>query len=368
MLTDGFGGFGGIAKFNRDFLEALDTSEAVNRVEAVPRIISEPIKEVMPESVVYDRKAAGGKIAFVRRAAAHAWIDTSIDLVICAHINLLPVAHFVAKHRKARLVLIVHGIDAWQPTDSTLANYLTQSIDGLIAVSEFSAEKFCQWSGVSRNLAFILPNCVDLGRFVPQARDQVLVDHYGLSESKVILTLGRLAAKERYKGFDEVLEVMPELLTRFPNLKYFIVGDGEDSKRLQSKSKALGVESHTIFTGRVPESEKVAYYNLADAYVMPSSGEGFGIVLLEAAACGIPIIGSTADGSREALLNGRLGTLVNPKDQSEIAGAISEVLNNNASRRRLEGVEMFGVAEFRTRVDRWAREQFKACFLRRKAA
>ena len=368
LLTDGFGGFGGIAKFNRDFLEALDASEAVNRVEAIPRIISEPIDGIMPESVVYDRKAAGGKTAFVQRAAAHAWLDCRIDLVICAHINLLPVAHYVAKHRRARLVLIIHGIDAWQPTDSTFTNHLTQSIDGFIAVSEFSADKFCQWSGVSRNLSFILHNCVDLDRFIPQARDQALVERYRISEYKVIMTLGRLAAKERYKGFDEVLEVMPELIVRFPNLKYFVVGEGEDSERLKNKAKSLDVEKHTIFTGRIPESKKVAYYSLADAYVMPSSGEGFGIVLIEAAAAGIPVIGSTVDGSREALLNGRMGRLVNPKNPSEIIETITQVLNNNAPHRRPDGIEMFGVTEFRARVDHWARDESKACFPRRNVA
>jgi glycosyltransferase involved in cell wall biosynthesis len=101
---------------------------------------------------------------------------------------------------------------------------------------------------------------------------------------------------------------------------------------------------------------------------MPSSGEGFGIVLLEAAASGIPVIGSKADGSREALLNGRMGRLVNPKEKSEITEAISEVLNNNAPRRRPEGTETFGVDHFRARVDLWAREQFKGCVSKHDAA
>ena len=91
LLTDGFGGVGGIAKFNRDFLQALDSSDAVERVHAKPRLIPEPIEEVIPEAVVYDRKAAGGKIAFIRRLAAHA-IGTGVPiwiLWICGHLYLL---------------------------------------------------------------------------------------------------------------------------------------------------------------------------------------------------------------------------------------------------------------------------------------
>lgn len=368
LLSDGFGGFGGIAKFNRDFLQGLDASAAVNRVEAVPRLISEPIDSVMPESVVYDRRAARGKIAFVRRAAAHTWYNNRMDVVVCGHINLLRVAYLIARYRKARLVLIIHGIDAWQPTDSALTNFLARHVDQYVAVSKFSAGKFAEWSGHSHAQSFVLPNCVDLERFVPMARDAALVERYGLAGKKVVMTLGRLAAKERYKGFDEVLEVMPNLIARFPGLKYLIVGDGEDAPRLKSKANSLGIEDHVIFAGRIPESEKVAHYSLADAYVMPSSGEGFGIVLIEAAASGVPVIGSSADGSREALLDGRLGKLVNPEKPDEIIDAISKTLDAAAAHARLPEIETFGVDRFRARVHDWACRQSDARIAGRAAA
>ena len=173
---------------------------------------------------------------------------------------------------------------------------------------------------------FILPNCVDLDHFRPQRRDLNLARRYGVQTSKVMLTMGRLAAQERYKGCDEVIELMPRLLARFPNLKYLIVGDGDDRPRLQAKVAALGVADSVVFTGHISEREKIAHYNLADVYVMPSTGEGFGIVLIEAAACGVPVVGSRMDGSREALLDGRLGRLVDPANQDELHAAISAVL------------------------------------------
>jgi glycosyltransferase involved in cell wall biosynthesis len=103
---------------------------------------------------------------------------------------------------------------------------------------------------------------------------------------------------------------------------YLIAGKGPDRSRLESKAERLGVRDRVVFTGFVPEEEKADYYRLADRYVMPSRGEGFGLVLLEAMACGIPVVASTADGSREAVLNGRLGLTVDPNDPDAVARSI----------------------------------------------
>ena len=237
LLTDGFGGIGGIAKFNRDFLQALDSCNLVERVQVLPRLIVEPIKRrAIPEAVVYDRRAAGGKAAFMRRVGAHLCRAGRLDLVICGHINLLPAAWLLARLRGARLVLIIHGIEAWEPPRNPLKRLLAGTVDAFISVSRLSAERFTRWSKVPMERAFILPNCVDLDYFQPQQRDVTLVERYGLQSQRVILTVGRLASQERYKGFDEVIEAMPLLLKRISNLKYLIVGDGSDRLRLESES------------------------------------------------------------------------------------------------------------------------------------
>ena len=101
----------------------------------------------------------------------------------------------------------------------------------------------------------------------------------------------------------------------------------------------------------------MAHYNLADAYVMPSTGEGFGIVLIEAAACGVPVIGSQADGSREALLDGGLGTLVDPKKPDELVEAVARVLESAPSRRRIDAIDKFSSQNFKAHVSEWCRAQ-----------
>jgi phosphatidyl-myo-inositol dimannoside synthase len=357
LVSDGFGSFGGIAKFNRDFLRALDHCSLVERVHVLPRTIPEPVREQIPEIVVYERSAARGKVAFLSRLAAHARRNQRVDLMICGHIHLLPAAWLFARLRGVRLVLIIHGLEAWTRSRKRLANWLAHRVDAFVAVSKYSAKRFIRWSNRSIDRAFILPNCVDLDQFRPQDREMRLVERYGLQSSKVILTVGRLDSTERYKGFDQVIELMPEITKRLSSVKYLVVGDGDDRPRLEKKAEALGLSDRVIFSGRIPESEKVAHYNLADVYVMPSRAEGFGIVLVEALACGIPVVGSRVDGSRETLLDGRMGHLVDPDDKSRLIETVTAILENGPPRQRIDAVETFSTQNFNERVKKWCHMQ-----------
>jgi glycosyltransferase involved in cell wall biosynthesis len=357
LLTDGFGGFGGISRFNRDFLSALDVCPVVERVQALPRVISDPIEERIPEAVVYERGAARGRAFYASAVIRRALQGPRADLVICGHINLLPLAWIAARVAHARLALVIHGHEAWAPSSHRLSNLLAKRIDAFIAVSRCSAERFVQWSGVAKTRGLILPNCVDLDRFQPRERDPALVDRYGLRSMIVMLTVGRLAADERYKGVDEVIDVMPRLRRQLPHLRYLIVGDGSDRSRLEAKARAHGVADFIIFAGRIAEAEKAAHYNLADVYVMPSHGEGFGIALIEAAACGIPVVGSSVDGSRDALLDGQLGRMVDPTRPDDLVVAIEAAISARQHRGRNKMVETFGISQFRARVAEWVKQQ-----------
>ena len=141
------------------------------------------------------------------------------------------------------------------------------------------------------------------------------------------------------------LDVMPAL---DDDIHYIIAGGGNDVPRLQKKALALGIERRVVFTGLLPEEEKADLYNLADVYVMPSRGEGFGFVLLEAMACGVPAIASRLDGGREALRNGTLGQLVDPTNPAEICIAIADALRTE--KRIPAGLEYFSFANFEKRA------------------
>ena len=134
--------------------------------------------------------------------------------------------------------------------------------------------------------------------------------------------------------------MLPDLVAALPDVAYLVVGDGSDRERLEEKARALGVADRVVFTGNVPEAEKADHYRLADVYVMPSQGEGFGFVLLEAMACGIPVIASTLDGGREAVRDGQLGMLVDPADRDELKRAILDAL------RQPKGIVPAGLEHF----------------------
>ncbi|HEY0243209.1 MAG TPA: glycosyltransferase, partial [Gemmatimonadaceae bacterium] len=172
---------------------------------------------------------------------------------------------------------------------------------------------------------------------------------YGLLGTPVLLTFGRMDASEKAKGFDEVLEAMPALLREFPRLVYCLAGDGSDRARLMAKAENLGVQSRVAFPGYVPESDKAALFRAADVYVMPGRLEGFGYVFLEALAAGTPVIGSTLDASREAMMDGKWGIVVDPADQGALIDAIRSSIFSPQVPERME-LEYFSKRQFLTRM------------------
>lgn len=353
FVTDAFGGHGGIAQYNRDLITALAADASVQDITVLPRTVSYA-PSALPEKVTFVQAAAGDKKKFVREALRHALPTTAPrpDLILCGHINLLPLAALVASLRRVPLVLMVHGIDVWQPPASPLVERLTRlalrKVTAVWSVSALTRDKMQLWSGLSSSLFTVLPNTIDLSRYQPAPKSTDLIDRYGLAGKTVVMMLGRLAASEAYKGADEMLQVMPTLRALRPDLVFMIAGDGDDRPRLEEKARTLGVADAVVFTGFVREDEKMDHLRLADAFVMPGRGEGFGIVYLEALACGIPAVGSQVDGSREALREGLLGALVNPDEPQEIIDATLYQLS--APRRVPPGLEYFAVPAFTARA------------------
>ena len=354
LVTDAFGGHGGIAKFNRDFLGALCSDPSCAQVVAIPRLMPAPAGP-LPAKLAYLTDAVDSKFRYVLKLLGVLAAEGRFDLVICGHINLMPIGWLASVISRCRLVLVVHGIDAWKPTGNPVANYLAHRIDAFISVSGVTTERFTAWTALGYEKGFLLPNSIDLSVFMPGAKDADLMRKYALQDKILIMTMGRLVSAERYKGFDEVLNVLPEVLAEVPSLAYMIAGEGDDRLRLEEKARRLGMQDKVIFTGFVPEDRKRDYYNLADAFIMPSRGEGFGIVFLEAMACGVPVVGSTVDGSREALRDGDLGILVDPDDSKGIKQAILDALKR--PKRVPAALEHFCYANFERRVhqivNRW---------------
>ena len=351
LVTDAFGGYGGIAKFNRDLLAAVAVMPECAEIVAIPRLVPAPMEPV-PRRVKFLRSAAGGKHRFIAETIIEA-VSGPFDIVIAAHINLAPLAALIRWWRKSRTALIIYGIDAWNRHRNWLVRASLRHMDAVIAISKVTQHRFNQWAHIDERRFNLLPPAVDLPLFAPGPKPAALVSRFGLEGCAVLLTIGRLASEERYKGFDEVIEALPELAVRLPNIVYLICGDGPDRGRLEAKAKELGVADRVRFAGFVDESRKSDYYRLGDAYIMPSRGEGFGIVFLEALASGLPALGSLVDGSREALMDGALGELVEPANKEAVRDAILRTLARG--KHVPEGLTQFSEDVFRARVSFIAR-------------
>ncbi|HEY9339926.1 MAG TPA: asparagine synthase (glutamine-hydrolyzing) [Hanamia sp.] len=253
------------------------------------------------------------------------------DIVILSHANLLLVGFFIKLFSpKTQLILIAHGIEVWEPFTGIRKRMLLRC-DKILAVSQYTEEVLIQLNKVSREKLQVLNNCLDpfLEEPVEKEKDTALLAKYHISSAdRVLMTLTRLAARERYKGYDMVIESLHKLKASFPGLKYLIVGkyDEREKERLDKMISAHRLESQVIFAGFVPDEALADHFNLADIYIMPSEKEGFGIVFIEAMYYNKPVIAGNRDGSVDALLNGQLGLLVNPVNEEEITSAITKMI------------------------------------------
>jgi Glycosyltransferase len=337
LCTDAYGGHGGIALYNRDLAEALAAREDVEEVLVVPRVVRSDPGPIPPKIRFFAHAVKAP--AFYLHALAK---TRQADLVICGHVNLLPVACAVSAHP----LLFVYGIEAWKPMHNALSRRLLHRCAAIVSISEITRRRLLTWSGY-RGPTYLLPNAIHAEQYGIRPKRADLVERYKLAGKRVLLTVGRLAAEERYKGFDEVLEVLADLPE---DVVYIIAGGGNDFPRLQEKAVRCGVGGRVIFTGLFPEEDKPDLYALADVYVMPSRGEGFGYVFLEALASGVPVIGSTLDGGREALLDGELGTVIDASNPAEVERAIVEALT--AGKHGIPAaLEHFSFEKFRERLD-----------------
>jgi glycosyltransferase involved in cell wall biosynthesis len=247
--------------------------------------------------------------------------------VVTTHLHFLPALRLLHWLRGIPVVSVLHGIEAWN-LRSGLRIWAMRAADHLIAVSHHTRQVVIDSYGVDPAKISVVPNTFDTVRFTPGPKPAHLLKRYGLrADQQVLLTVSRLARSERYKGHRQMLIALESIRCRFPQVCYLVVGTGDDLPSLRAAVVARGLEDCVILAGHVPGEELPDHYRLCDAFVMPSSKEGFGIVFLEAMSSGKPVVAGNLDGSVDALDQGRLGRLVDPFNPQEIAQAVCEVLS-----------------------------------------
>ena len=299
LVTDAFGGRGGIAQYNRDLLGALAASGTAQSILVIPRHAPDPV--VTPERI-RQAPARPGRLAYVV-AALRAAFSGSYDAVFCGHLFMAPLALLIARLRGAKLIMQMHGIEAWQ-RPSSLSRQAVEAADLVLCVSRYTRQKVLDWAAIAPERVVVLPNTV--GSMFTPGDGSALRAAWGIEGKHVLLTVGRMSAQERYKGHDRVIRALPRLLADGHDVVYVIVGEGDDRMRLEALANELGVAGKVRFVGPVDLKTLVDAYRMADLFVMPSTGEGFGIAFLEAMACGTPALGLAAAGATDALADGEL--------------------------------------------------------------
>ncbi len=248
------------------------------------------------------------------------------DVIISTHLNFTQVAYQLKRLRGIPYWTIAHGVEAWNIDNPKLLNALHHA-DRILAVSRYTGDRLLKEQNLNPQKVSILPNTFDADKFLPAPKPTYLLERHQLKpEQPIILTVARLSASEQYKGYDQIIRAMPKIRSLIPDVHYIIVGKGDDKFRIEQLITELKLETCVTLAGFVPDTELADYYNLCNLFAMPSKGEGFGIVYLEALACGKPVLGGNQDGAIDALCHGKLGALVNPDDIDQIAENIILIL------------------------------------------
>ena len=253
-------------------------------------------------------------------------------IVILSHVNLSLLGMVIkVLNPKCEIWLIAHGIEVWRPLSFIRKMFVKRYCDKVICVSSFTKSQMIKLHHSDPDKCIVLNNAIDPFMNLPVEfeKPEYLLNRYSLVPSnKVIFTLTRLASSEQYKGYEQVIKAVSRLKIKFPEIKYVLSGqyDATEEMRIRKLISFCGVEDQVILTGFLSEKELADYFLLADLFVLPSKKEGFGIVFIEALACGLPVICGNADGSIDAIRSGELGTAINVDDLDELERSITTYL------------------------------------------
>lgn len=363
IYLNAFSGTGGIEKFNTCIMKSLyeysliENPNNYSNISLIDKLVD---TRYIPQILLHGFNKQ--KIKAIIYACMKI-IET--DVIILGHTNLLVLGLWTLLFPNKKLLIIAHGIEVWQELPFWKKKVL-QNCDMILAVSEHTKQQIIAKHQINETKIEVFHNTINPFFELPTSfeKPNYLLDRYKITNHiisntnrKIFLTLARLSSAEQYKGYDKVLEAMPTVLQKYPNCKYIIAGkyDKIEYHRIMEIITEKNLENSVILTGFVKDEELIDHYLLADTFIMPSRGEGFGIVYLEAMACGVAVIAGNADGSKDALRDGELGTLVNPESIEEIAQAmilhIENPLNNNQkSKLQQDVMSYFGFEKFKERT------------------
>ncbi|BAY74017.1 glycosyltransferase [Nostoc linckia NIES-25] len=252
-------------------------------------------------------------------------------IVISTHVNYATACYALKRITGIPYWVVAHGLDVWE-IDSKITKLALKEADRIISVSNYTRQRLLSETDIDPQKIVVLPNTFDAKEFQIKPKPTKLLKRYNLRDDQpVILMVTRLGRMAKYKGYDQIIHALVKVRSQIPDVRFILAGKGDDLPRIKALVSSLNLEDSITIAGFVPDEELCAHYNLCDVFAMPSKGEGFGIVYLEALACGKPVLAGNQDGSVDPLAQGKLGCLVDPDNVEEIADNLIQILQGNFS-------------------------------------
>jgi phosphatidyl-myo-inositol dimannoside synthase len=278
------------------------------------------------------------KVVHLNASALRIGAGSRPRAVISGHAVTAPAATAVARLTGAPSIQYLHADEARHRP--RLVSFAVRRADAVVAVSGHAREAALAAGADPAHVEVVLPGVDPPSDVSAEPAPQ-----------PTVITVARLS--DRYKGHDTMLRAMPLVRAEVPDARWLVVGDGPLRAELEAAAEAAGLAEAVSFTGSVPDEERDRLLASAHVFAMPSrlppegvGGEGFGIVYLEAAARGLPVVAGDVAGPRDAVVDGDTGLLVDPEDPAAVAGALSSLLAEptratalgEAGRRRAAGL------------------------------
>lgn len=358
VLATKYFGIGGVEAYTRMFAEAIAADGA--RIEVLSLLGGEAKDRSCPGTYLGDGGSRSTRLTQARFVAEALRRGHRYDLAVCSHVALAPLGLMLSRFFRVPYLVLGHGIEVWGDVGVRRRAALARAVR-IVAVSHFTARMVSTVQRVPRDRVCVIHPAVDSALLRQAAADSGAPSG---RDGVTLLTVARLSAQERYKGCDTVISALPAVQRDVGPVRYMIVGDGDDRPRLQALARTQGVETVVTFTSSVERDGLAAWYRGSDIFVMPSvaelradgwTGEGFGIVYIEAAAFGRPVVAGSGGGAHEAVQDGITGLVVNGRDVNAVAGTLIRLAQDESLRTQMGEAGRRWVREYFTFV-RFQRE------------
>jgi phosphatidyl-myo-inositol dimannoside synthase len=295
---------------------ALLLYRALSEIANRPRVLAlDPRSTSVPSFLERARFAV--RLAAAQLGDANGWW-------MFGHVGIARAQNWIPKALRRPYAVLLCGTEAWSPSLSPDRKKALECATSRVAISKFTADR-------------IMSVHPDIGRIsvcplalLPRENGLAVYDQDLVARvaQPSVLIAGRMSSVERYKGHDELLECWPIVMQQVSGAQLVIVGRGDDAERLRAKAGELGIASNALFTGFVSDHTLDAIRKRVAMFALPSRGEGFGLVYLEAMRAGLPCLGGTEDAARDVIVDGKTGVLSDPRNRTELAGNIVRLLRS----------------------------------------